>query len=165
MAEDLRIQTGSSIPIEPERPNGAAAGEASLSTLLRQLADDGRTLVQQEIILAKAELGANARSFVKRAAMVLIGLVLIGLGFLVLLAFVVLALGRLLGDEYWLSSLIVGLALAAAGGITAIVGKRGLEETDLKPQQAVATLRESTDWARAEAGQMRRELTSPSERR
>lgn len=144
------------LPLPDERANGTG----SLGGLFRQLAEDGRTLIQQEIALAKAEVRSNVVGAAKSAAIMGIGLGLLLVALLVLIAFLVLGLGVLLDGRYWLSALIVGGVLAILGLIAVFVGRRGMREQELKPQRTIDTLRDNTDWARAEARQIKRELTS-----
>ncbi len=150
---------GGEAPLPDERANGTG----SLSTLFRQLADDGRTLIQQEIALAKAEVRSSVVGAVKGAAIMALGVGLLLVALLVLIAFLVLGLGVLLDDRYWLSALIVGGVIAVLGLIAMLVGRRGMREQTLKPQRTIAALRDSKDWARAEARQIRRELTGSDE--
>jgi uncharacterized membrane protein YqjE len=154
MQDDLETRARLAPPAPP-----ASNGDASLGALVRQLTDDGRTLIQQEVALAKAELQTNAVSFAKRAALLGIGIAVLIVGLLVLTAFLVLALGELLDDRYWLSSLIVGLAFAVLGAGGLLIGKNGLARQTLKPEKTVVTLKENTDWARAEARQLKHDLT------
>jgi hypothetical protein len=154
MAE-IRIQPAESSPTPPE-----PAGDPSLAALVRQLADDGRTLIQQELTLAKAEVQQNVVSFARNAAVMAAGGMLLVLGLLILLVFLILGLGRLLGGQYWLSTLIVGALFAVAGGVTILVGRRGLRKDELKPTRTAQSLRESTEWAKAEAQQLKRDLAT-----
>ena len=104
-----------------------------------------------------------AKGAAKGAALMGLGLGLLVVALLVLIAFLVLGLGALLDDRYWLSALIVGGILAVLGLIAVLVGRRGMSEQALKPQRTIATLRDNTDWARAEAREIRRELTGSDE--
>ena len=141
----------------------SVTGNPSLSTLLRQLADDSRLLVQQEIALAKAEVQTNVLSLAKRTAFIAVGIALLVVGLLVLTAFLVIALGALLGERYWLSSLIVGALLAIAGIGAMLAGRGGLSQQKLAPEQTVASIRESAEWARDEAQRFKQDLTRTNE--
>lgn len=145
------------LPVEaPVQPDTTP----SVATLLRQLADDGRTLVRQEITLARLELQSNAVSFAKRIGLVGFGIGMLLVGLLVLTAFLVLALGVLLDGRYWLSSLIVGATLAVAGLVALLVGRSGLARQTMKPEQTVETIRDNREWMKAEARQLKSDLTS-----
>jgi len=132
--------------------------EPSLGVLFRQLAEESRTLVRQEVALAKAEISESARAVAKGAVLIGAGAGMLVLGLLVLVAFVVVGLGRILGGEYWLSTLIVGGALALLGGGLLLMGRRGLERDTLKPELTARTIRENREWAKSEVDQIRRDL-------
>jgi hypothetical protein len=161
MSEEIRIEPTPSSTTGDEVPLPATAnGEGSLGTLVRQLAEDSRILIRQEVALAKTEIQDSVRTIAKGAIAIGLGIGMLLVGLLVLTAFLVLGLGRLLGGEYWLSSLIVGGALALLGAIALLAGKRGLAKGEIKPEHTVETMRENRDWARSEARQIKRDLTS-----
>lgn len=146
--------------IEIERVRSADADEESrsLGPLLRRFADDGRALLQQEIQLAKREVLRSALALLRGSAFIAIGALFVALGLLVLLVFAVLALGRLLGGEYWLSSLIIGGALALIGAILLLVGRSGIKGDDLKPVKTIGSVRDTAAWAQDEARELKREI-------
>jgi hypothetical protein len=131
-----------------------------MGELFKELAQESSTLIKQEIGLAKAEMRENLRRFSKDAVLLAAGAGLLLVSTLVLTAFLVAALGDMLGDEYWLGALIVGLAYAVVGGILLTRGRGGLEHDDLKPDQTIASLREDKRWAQAEVRQAKRDLTT-----
>jgi uncharacterized membrane protein YqjE len=136
------------------------AGEASLRALLRQLVDDSRGLVRQEIALAKVEVREGVQALAKGAVLIGLGAAILLVGLLVLTAFLVLGLGRLLDGQYWLSSLIVGGLFALLGALTLLAGKKGLARGELKPTVTAETLRENQAWAREEIRQLKRDLAT-----
>lgn len=138
----------------------AAEAEPSLGDLFRQLAQDSSTLIRQEMNLAKTELRSNFRSFAKDAVMLAIGGGLLLVALLVLTAFLVAALGDLLGNEYWLGALIVGATYALIGWVMLNKGKKGLQHDDLRPEQTLQSLQADKQWAQSEMQQVKRELTS-----
>jgi hypothetical protein len=159
MPDEIRIE-----PIEPTAAERSAVlvdeAEPSLGALFRQLADESRTLVQQEIALAKADLTDSVRNLAKGAVLIGIGTGMLVVGLLVLVAFLVVGLGRILGGEYWLSTLIVGGAFALIGGTTLLVGKRGLSGDRLKPEITVQTLRDNREWAKEEVRQIKQDFAN-----
>jgi hypothetical protein len=162
MSDEIRIQRRPGRPPDAGPPGGAPElnGQGSLGTLFRQLVEDSRTLIRQEVALAKVELKDNAVSVAKNGVVIALGIGMLLVGLLVLTAFLVLGLGVLLGGQYWLSSLIVGGVLALVGGLAVLVGRRGLATDNLRPDHTVATIRENRDWARDEADQIKRDLTT-----
>ena len=138
--------------------NHPSVVDRSIPALLRQLAEDGRALVQQEIDLAKLEIRTSVTGIGKNAALIAGGLPLLALGGIVLIVFLILALGRLLGGEYWLSTLIVGGAATLAGLLLLLAGRRGMQRAELRPSSTVASLRENREWASGEIRDVKREL-------
>ncbi|MDR0787035.1 MAG: phage holin family protein [Gemmatimonadota bacterium] len=95
-------------------PSSSEGG--SIAELLRQLIQDATDLVRQEIRLAKLKVMEHVRRGTYSAALLGAGVVFLGVGTLVFIEFLVLGLGVLLNNRYWLSSLIVALLLMALGG-------------------------------------------------
>jgi uncharacterized membrane protein YqjE len=135
-----------------------AATEPGLGELFRQLAQDSATLVRQEVALAKAEMQENVRHAVRNAAMVAVGGGIAVVGALVLVLFLVLALGDAL-NEYWLGALIVGLVFLVAGAVLTMGSLRKLRGEALAPERTIQTLKEDKQWAQNEIRQVRQDLT------
>lgn len=143
----------------PARPIVGDAGP-SLGELFKQLAQDSSTLVRQEIALAKVEMRENLAGMVKGMALLAVGGVALLMAGLALLLFLIYLLGDLLGDEYWLGALIVGVLFAIIGAVFLASGRSKLKENDLKPDKTLATLREDKRWAENEVQQVKQDLTS-----
>jgi uncharacterized membrane protein YqjE len=124
-----------------------AKGELSeLGTLLGQLARESTTLIHQEVELAKAEVSQKAAQAARSAAMIAVGGLLAYAGLLALLACVIIALAHAL--PWWLSALIVGVVVIAAGGALIYSGLQGLKPAKLAPRQTLETLKEDATWAK-----------------
>lgn len=148
-------------PIEPDTsrlPEPTPRAEMPLGPLLRQLSDDGRTLIRQEVALAGLEARQSAMALVKEVLLIGAGGVLILLGLLLLLVFVVLGLGRLLGGNYWLSTLIVGGAFVAVGLVVTIVARQELRSNAIKPRRAIESARETKEWAESKIDGLKRNI-------
>ena len=103
----------------------------SLGIALRGLGRSIKTLVQSEGALARAEMrGAWAR-FSREVLWEGVFGVLVLLSGLSFLSFLIIGLGRLLGDNFWLSSLIVAIVLGFMGGGLAYGGLRRMKSHDL----------------------------------
>lgn len=144
----------------PASPATTDESEPSLSQLVRSLLQDGQTLILQELELARLEIQRSATRLARQSAFMAAGGFLIALGLLVLLVFVIITLGVLLGDRYWLSTLIIGVLLCTGGLLVARKGRRGLSSDSLKPETTVRSLQETRDWARSEAREMKQDLTA-----
>lgn len=139
----------------------ARQASAGLPQLLNSLLSDAGVLIRSEIELAKLEIQRSASRLARESAFIAAGGFLIALGLLVLLVFAILLLGELLGDQYWLSTLIVGAILCLAGALVIAKGRRGLRADRLAPQETVASLNETRAWIDREAAELKRELTAP----
>lgn len=162
MAEEIRVtRTGTERMAGGLPPLGARGpapdNEPALGELLKQLANDSAMLVRQELTLAKAEMRANLKSASRAATMVAVGAVLALLGGLVLVAFLVIALGDAI-NQYALAALIVGVVFLAVGGFLASRAVKKLKTDALAPEQTLQTLKEDKQWAQSEIRQVRRDL-------
>jgi uncharacterized membrane protein YqjE len=137
--------------------DGRTSSEPALGELFRQLAQDSAALVRQEMALAKAELRENVKTAVRDATMVAVGGGIALVGALVLVLFLVLALGDAL-NEYWLGALIVGAVFVIAGGVLAMGSLRRLKSDGLAPERTIQTLKEDKQWAQSEIRQVRQDL-------
>lgn len=148
-------------PHTPQHPD--PAGDESIAVLLRRLGTDTAALVRQQVALARAELTHNVRTAAGDAAKLALGAVTAAVGALVLLEALVFGLGDLLGGRYWLGALIVGILLAAAAAVILLAGLRATRSHSLAPERTLAALRETGDWAKAEASALRASLTGASD--
>ena len=145
---------------EPDpRREHADDTNGSLAGLIRRLLDDVRGLFRQEIALAKAEVREAIATVVKRVSQMAMGGGVIVVGSLVFVSFVIIGLGLLLGDRYWLSSLIVTLVLLGGGAALALQGARKIGDATLAPEETIASLQTTKEWATAEAEDLRASLT------
>lgn len=131
--------------------------EPALGDLFRQLAQDSATLVRQEVALAKAELRENVKSVARDTAKIAVGAVLAAVGALVMVAFLVLLLGDVVG-RYWAGALIVGVLFVGIGAILAMGAMKRLKKDTLAPGQTIQTLKEDKQWLQSEMKQVRRDL-------
>lgn len=140
--------------------SGFSSSNRPLGDMVRKLGSDATTLIRQELRLARTELKQTAREVARDAGLVAVGGGVAAVGGLLLVAFMVLLLGQLLGNRYWLSALLVGLLLAIGGGWLSYGSLARLRRRDLAPDEALASLRHTGGWARAEVRDLRRALTS-----
>ena len=100
--------------------------ELSTPQLLQRLTEQTKTLVGQEINLAKLELGAKAKRAGAGAAALGAALVLVYFAVLVLLAAAVLGLATVFSG--WLAALIVAGGLILLAAVLALLGKSQLSK-------------------------------------
>ena len=118
-----------------------AIGQQSLQGLFADLLRDMTTLVRQELALARTEVTDKATAVGKDAGLVAGGGLL---GFVGLLA-IVAAVIELLAVIFprWLSSLLVGAALAGGGATLAKRGLDAIRQEDLVPRQTLEAAQET----------------------
>jgi hypothetical protein len=147
-----------STPPDHQLPPGRGADRGlGLSQLLRELIADTRTLVRQEIELAKVETTRTAKRLAVDGVWIAAGAAVVALGGLCLVLAMALGLGALLGS-YWLGTLITGLVLVLIGALAAWKGVGDLKRGNLAPEQTVDSVKEDAAWARRELEEFKQEL-------
>ncbi len=104
----------------------------SISSIAHEMSDSIKSVIRSELHLAKAELketGSQATHYSIRLA--IFG-VIAALGVLPFLSFLVIGLGKILNQNYWLSSLIVALILFAVGGTVAYAMYKRIKQVDFR---------------------------------
>jgi len=114
--------------------------EQSYSSLVKELLSSSKELISNEITLAKEEFRETASGFFKHALEVAAFGGLVALSTIPLMAFLVIGLGELLGGNYWLSSLLVGIVCAGIGGALAYRSFQKIKESDLDLPRTRRTL-------------------------
>jgi len=121
--------------------------ERSIGQLFSDLSRQLSTLVRQEITLARVEMTSRVTSAGRGAAMVGAGGALVYAGALAIVAAIVLLLIQG-GIDPWLAALIVGIVIAAIGGVLIMTGRTTIANTDLTPRRTIETIRDDTEWAK-----------------
>jgi len=135
-------------------PNGRTTGsDESIADLTKQLTEQTKTLVRQEVELAKAELGEKGKRVGIGAGM-FGGAGLFGFfAFAGLTTVMILALSEAM--EPWLAALIVTVLYGAIAGVLALSGKKKVQEaTPAMPEQTMETIKDDVAYTkqRAQAG-------------
>jgi uncharacterized membrane protein YqjE len=141
-------------------PVPSAASEPSLGELFKRVTTNTSELVRQEVALARAEMRENLATMAQDGARAGIGLGLALVGVLALTAFLIAGLGNLLDDRYWLAALIVGVVFLAIGIVLARNALGDIKRHGLVPDQTAESLRQDAAWAKQEAGEVKRELST-----
>ena len=134
--------------------NGHSSGsdlqDASTSDLVHRLTDQTKTLVKQEMRLAQVELKEKGKKAGIGAGMFGAGGLAAFFGVGVLLAAIVLALSTVIAA--WLAALIVGVLLMALAGVSALMGKKKIEQaTPPAPEQAMGSVKRDVDTVKRSA--------------
>ena len=118
----------------------------SIRDLVRGIFTDIRTLLHEEIALARVEMREQAGR--ARGAALSFGLaagaLLFGVAFLLIAA--ATAIAELVGWPVWAGFLIVAAVLSVIGFISLASGRRQLRTIHTVPQQTVTTLKENSEW-------------------
>lgn len=113
-------------------------GDRSITSLIKELANDITSLFTKEVALAKAEIGHSINEAKAGAVSMVSGGSVLYAGFLFMLLSAVLGLSTVI--DPWLASLIVGAVVALVGFIMVQSGKKKLESSSFKPQHTINSL-------------------------
>jgi Putative Actinobacterial Holin-X, holin superfamily III len=127
----------------------ADTDDRSLGQMFADLSRETRTLVQQEIQLAKTELLEKASLMKKGAAFIVGGALLAYSGLLAMVAALVLALIAL-GLPAWAAALLGAVVVAGAGYLLVRVGLGALRPEALKPRETIESLKEDAQWLKSQ---------------
>ena len=117
----------------------------SLGDLFSDLTREMTTLVRNELALARVEMSTKLSRAARHAGMLAVGAVIALAGVFTLAACLVLLLVNA-GMPAWGAALLVGLGLAAVGGMMAMSSLNALKQEDLTPTETIQTLKETTAW-------------------
>jgi hypothetical protein len=121
--------------------------DRSLGELFSELTQETRTLVRQEVQLAKTEMSQKASQVGKDVGFLAAGGAVAYAGLLAIVAGIIFVLAEI-GLALWLSALLVGLVVAAAGYFLVRKGLDALKQENLAPQETIETLKEDKQWAK-----------------
>ncbi len=124
----------------------SSRNDRSLGELFSELTQETRTLVRQEVQLAKTEMSQKASRVGKDVGFLVAGGAVAYAGLLAIIAGVIALLGLVI--PLWLSALLVGLVVAAIGYFLVRRGLDALKQEDLAPRETIETLKEDKEWAK-----------------
>ena len=124
-------------------------GSAGIPDLLRRLADDSKRLANDEVRLAKLELRESVRTSARGGLRLAIAF---GTGTVAMVGLTIALaalIGRLIGHNYWLGAMVVGLVEL---GLAAWLIKRGVKSVataDFTLAETRASLKDTQAWVAA----------------
>ena len=124
--------------------------DRTLGEMFAELSRDFKTLVQQELQLARVELSQKAITMRKGLVLMVGGGLLAYGGFLAIIAGIVLGLVAA-GLPYWLAALVAGVVLGGLGYLLVHSGVASLRPDQLTPHHTINTLKEDAQWLRTQA--------------
>lgn len=128
-----------------QRRNGVHQPDRSTGELLGDLYRGASEVIRLEIELAKTEMSEKASRVGKNVGFLAAGGFIAYAGFLVILGGLVAVLAAL-GVPVWLSALIVGVIVAAVGGLLVRSGLKTLQQEQAAPQRTIETIKEDREW-------------------
>ncbi len=128
--------------------------ERSVSELAGEFVEQAGVLVQQEIQLAKQELGEMAHSTLRAAIFFAVALVALLVAFISLVAFLILGIGWLVGGYLASTAIVFVLVFVAIGALLGWMGKQRLRIS--MPEQTIESVKEDLEWAKAQLRRIRR---------
>jgi uncharacterized membrane protein YqjE len=123
--------------------------DRSLGQMFADLSQEARTLIHQELQLAKVELTEKASTMARGAAFVVGGGLLAYGGLLAIVAAIVLVLIAL-GLPAWAGALLGGVVVAGTGYVLIRSGLAALRPQQLVPRETIETLKEDAQWLRSQ---------------
>lgn len=130
------IQMGATSGTASSQSSGA---DASIGTLLRDLAHEVPSLLKKEVELGKTEMRENLQATKTGVAAVSTGGAVTLAGLIVVMMAVVYGLANVM--ELWLAALLVGSAAMLIGFSMINAGKKKFDTQSLRPDRTVDSLR------------------------
>ena len=123
--------------------------ERTLGEMFAELSRETRTLVHQELQLAKTELTEKASKMGKGAALLVGGGLIAYGGLLAIIAAIVLIL-IVIGLPPWAAALVGGVLVSGIGYLLIRSGLAALRPQELTPRETIDTLKEDAQWLKAQ---------------
>lgn len=143
-----------SAPVEPVHPSEDGR---SVSSLLRELTTEGRTLIKQEVELAKTEISEKLDTFQHNTVQAVIGGVIALGGLMALLWAINMGLTALLAEvmsaevAVWLSPLILAAVFGVIGYSMIKNATNSMKEEGISPRRTTRTLKDDKEWVQQKA--------------
>ena len=115
--------------------------DASVTMLIRHLADDVTSLFSRELALAKTEISQNVQEVKTGLVSSATGAMVLYAGLLVLLFAAVIGLANVM--ELWLAALIVGGVITLAGFAMLGAGKSKMDKAALRPNHTIDSVKKT----------------------
>lgn len=118
----------------------------SIGDLLRGILGDLRTLLKEEMALARLEISQQlAHAKTAGISFAIAGVTLL-MGLALLLVALSLGVADRLGWPAWSGFLIVGVLLCAGGAAAAIAGRNQLSQVQAVPEHTMSSIKENAEW-------------------
>jgi hypothetical protein len=125
----------------------------SIIDLIKELREESKHLVKQEIHLAKTEIsekmqvaGRSALYLVAGGAVAYAGLIVLLVGVSALVAMGLDRAGMQSGVAAWLGPILVGLLVLLTGFLLVVKAKKNFTNEPMKPERTISSLKENKEW-------------------
>jgi len=120
--------------------------QESIPGLLRGILSDIRTLISEEVAMARLEVQEQ----VGRARGAAISFLIAAVALLFCGAFLLVALATAIADllvwPLWAGFLTVAVLMSIIGGITLTTGRKKLQTVNAVPEKTIASIKENKEW-------------------
>ena len=120
------------------------AGDRSVSDVLQDILRNVQDILRSEVRLAKAEIRHEARQAAASALWVTVGVVGALSAWMFLLWTAAYALATIL--PMWAATLVIAVAMAAAGSVSVATGLRRFTHITPMPERTIESLKENLEW-------------------
>jgi hypothetical protein len=121
--------------------------DVGIPDLIRQLTDDSKRLVTDEVRLAKLEARENLQRVTRGVLWLAVAFGVSVVMFVALTVFLATLIGRIVNGHMWLGALITGVVELAAGGLLIKKGLVALTEPSYSFEASRASLSDTANWA------------------
>jgi hypothetical protein len=123
--------------------------DRTLGEMFAELSRQIRTLLEQEVLLAKTEVAEKASQMSRSLGLVVGGALIAYAGVLAMVAAAILGLVAA-GLAPWAGALVGGALAAGIGYLLVRVGLGALRRQNLKPRQAIEAVKEDAQWLKSQ---------------
>jgi len=124
--------------------------DRTLGEMFAELSRQIRTLIEQEVLLAKTEVAEKASQMSRSLGLVIVGALIAYGGVLAIIASMTLGLVTV-GLSPWVAALASGALTAGIGYLLIRSGLSALRRQDFNPRQTVAAVKEDARWLKSQA--------------
>ena len=120
------------------------AAERSVSDVVQDILRNVQEILRSEVRLAKAEIRHEATKAAASALWLTVGVVGVLSAWMFLLWTAAYALATIL--PMWAATLVIAVAMAAAGGVLIAAGLRRFTHITPMPERTIESLKENLEW-------------------
>ena len=128
----------------------------SIPGLIRGILDDLRTLIREEIALARVEMREQLGRAKTAATSFAIAAAALATGGLFVLVAIALGIADLLNWPAWGGFALVAVVMAAGGMVALSAGRKQIREFHAVPEETVNTVKENSAWIAKRMSSVRR---------